>query len=63
MFAVRGGGVVGRHDVFLLSDHESVLLQHQAFAREAFTSGMIRAVRFAAHAQPGLYDMVDVLGL
>lgn len=63
VMAVRGGGIIGRHDVFLVSDHETVTLQHLAHGREAFTTGVMKAVRFAAHAKPGLYDMLDVLGL
>lgn len=61
--AVRGGGIVGRHEVLLVSDHETITLGHVAQAREAFTSGVLKAVRFAAHAKPGMYSMLDVLGM
>ncbi|MBN8217688.1 MAG: 4-hydroxy-tetrahydrodipicolinate reductase [Spirochaetes bacterium] len=61
--AVRGGGIVGRHEVLLVSDHETITLGHLAHDREAFTSGVLKAVRFAAKAKPGLYSMLDVLGM
>lgn len=61
--AVRGGDVVGDHTVVFAADGERVELAHKASSRETFAKGALRAVRFLATAQPGLYDMQDVLGL
>lgn len=63
MHALRGGDVVGDHTVIFATDGERVELTHKASSRETFAKGAIRAVRFLAAAQPGIYDMQDVLGL
>lgn len=63
MHAIRGGDVVGDHTVIFATDGERVELTHKASSRETFAKGAIRATRFLATAQPGVYDMQDVLGL
>lgn len=63
MHAIRGGDVVGEHTVSFIGRGERVELTHKAHNRDNFARGAIRAARFAAAAQPGLYDMQDVLGL
>jgi len=63
MHAVRGGDVVGDHTVIFATDGERVELTHKASSRETFAKGALRAVRFLAVANPGMYDMQDVLGL
>ncbi len=59
----RGGDVVGEHTVFFLGDGERVELTHRASNRSNFARGALRAARWVAHQKPGLYDMLDVLGL
>jgi len=61
--SVRGGSIVGRHEVRFTSDLEEITVGHEAFARAAFASGAAAAARFVAGRAPGLYDMRDVLGL
>jgi 4-hydroxy-tetrahydrodipicolinate reductase len=61
--SVRGGSIAGRHTIHFLSDLETLSLEHVALSREAFAIGAVRAARFAAVRRPGLYDMLDVLGL
>jgi len=63
MHAVRGGDVTGDHTVYFLGNGERIELTHRAHSRETFAQGALRAARFAAAADPGLYDMQDVLGL
>lgn len=63
MHAVRGGDVVGDHTVIFATDGERLELTHRASGRDTFAFGALRAVRFLAQAQPGLYDLQDVLGL
>ena len=47
MFAIRGGGVVGHHEALYLSENDKITLSHTAFNRNAFTSGVYRAVKYA----------------
>jgi 4-hydroxy-tetrahydrodipicolinate reductase len=61
--SVRGGAVAGRHRVSFMSDFEELQLSHEALSREAFARGAVRAIEFVHGKPPGLYDMLDVLGL
>lgn len=61
--SLRGGAVVGRHEVSFLSEFEELTLRHEAHSREVFALGAVRAIRFVHGRPPGLYDMLDVLGL
>jgi 4-hydroxy-tetrahydrodipicolinate reductase len=58
---IRGGGIVGEHDVSFASEREVVTLSHQALDRAVFADGALAAARWAAHKPPGLYSMRDVL--
>jgi 4-hydroxy-tetrahydrodipicolinate reductase len=60
--ALRGGAVVGEHRLVFYSEGEEVEVIHRALSRRTFADGALRAARFAAHANPGLYGMPDVLG-
>jgi 4-hydroxy-tetrahydrodipicolinate reductase len=60
--ALRGGAVVGEHRVVFYSDGEEIEIVHRALSRRTFAAGALRAARFAAGAEPGLYSMRDVLG-
>jgi 4-hydroxy-tetrahydrodipicolinate reductase len=63
-FAVlRAGGIVGRHEVLFASEQESVALRHEAQDRTIFADGALRAALWAERQKPGLYTMLDVLGL
>jgi 4-hydroxy-tetrahydrodipicolinate reductase len=59
--ALRGGAVVGEHRLVFYSGGEEVEVIHRALSRRTFADGALRAARFAANAQPGLYSMADVL--
>ena len=60
--SVRGGAIVGEHEVVFAGSHEVIELKHSAASSEVFAVGAIRAARFMAGAgAPGLYDMSDVL--
>ncbi|WP_026942816.1 4-hydroxy-tetrahydrodipicolinate reductase [Hellea balneolensis] len=61
--ALRGGGVIGAHDVLLAHELEMVTLSHEAFDRSVFANGAVTAAIWAAAQPKGLYDMKDVLGL
>ncbi len=60
--ALRGGAVVGEHRLVFYSEGEEVEVVHRALSRRTFADGALRAARFAANAEPGLYGMADVLG-
>lgn len=60
--SIRGGTIVGEHEVMFCGQDEVVSFRHTAYSREVFASGAVRAARFLAKVgQPGLYNMNDVL--
>jgi 4-hydroxy-tetrahydrodipicolinate reductase len=61
--AIRGGDVVGEHDVIFAADGERVVLRHLATDRAIFARGALRAALWGQGRKPGEYDMMDVLGL
>ena len=61
--AIRGGDIVGEHDVIFAADGERVVLRHVATDRAVFARGAIRAAIWGQGRKPGEYDMMDVLGL
>ena len=60
---LRGGSVVGEHSVLLAGEGETVTLSHSATDRSIFARGAVRAALWARDKKPGLYSMLDVLGL
>jgi 4-hydroxy-tetrahydrodipicolinate reductase len=61
---LRGGDVVGDHTVIFASEGERIELTHKASSRQIFARGAVRAALWAAAGrEPGLYSMLDVLGL
>lgn len=61
--AIRGGDVVGEHDVIFAAPGERVVLRHLATDRAIFARGALRAALWGQDKGPGEYDMADVLGL
>jgi len=61
--ALRGGQVVGEHTLIFAAATEHIVLSHRAFDRRAFASGALRAALWVAGRAPGLYSMMDVLGM
>jgi 4-hydroxy-tetrahydrodipicolinate reductase len=60
---LRGGTVVGEHNVIFAGPHERIEIVHKAEDRMIFARGAVRAAKWAQGRKPGLYSMVDVLGL
>lgn len=60
---VRGGDIVGDHTVLFAGTGERVEITHKAASRATFAQGALRAARFVAAQQSGLFDMAAVLGL
>lgn len=61
--ALRGGQVVGEHTLLFASGSEHIALTHRAFDRRVFATGAVRAAGWTVGRAPGLYSMVDVLGI
>jgi 4-hydroxy-tetrahydrodipicolinate reductase len=61
--AVRGGDIVGDHTVLFAGTAERIEITHRASSRAIYAQGSLRAARFLATREAGLYDMRDVLGL
>lgn len=59
--AVRGGTIVGDHDVIFAGLDEVITLSHTAYSKSIFAKGAIRAAKFLAGKPAGLYDMKPVL--
>ncbi len=60
---MRGGGVVGEHSVIFAAEDEIITLSHSARDRSLFARGALAAAAWVKGRPPGLYDMMDVLGL
>ena len=60
--AVRGGTIVGVHDVIYAGEDEVIELNHQAFSRGVFAKGAVQAAKFLQGKEPGVYTMRDVIG-
>ncbi len=61
--AIRGGDVVGEHDLIFAADGERVVLRHLATDRGIFARGALKAALWGQDKGPGEYNMLDVLGL
>ncbi len=60
---VRGGDIVGDHTVLFAGTGERIEITHKSSSRATYAQGSLRAVRFLAGRQNGLFDMFDVLNL
>lgn len=61
--AIRGGDIVGEHDVLFAAEGERIILRHAASDRSVFARGALKAALWGQDKGPGAYDMMDVLGL
>ncbi|MBT9247258.1 4-hydroxy-tetrahydrodipicolinate reductase [Gemmobacter fulvus] len=61
--AIRGGDIVGEHDVLFAGEGERIILRHVATDRSIFARGALRAALWGQDKGPGAYDMMHVLGL
>ena len=61
LHSVRGGTIVGEHEVIFAGPHEVITLSHSAQSKEIFANGSINAAVFLAKQPAGLYDMSDLL--
>lgn len=61
--AIRGGDIIGEHDVMFAAAGERIVLRHLASDRKVFARGALKAALWAQDKAPGEYNMLDVLGL
>jgi len=61
--AIRGGDIVGEHDVLFAGAGERIVLRHVATDRSLYAKGALKAAFWGLDKKPGEYDMSDVLGL
>ena len=59
--AVRGGTIVGEHEVIFAGNNEIITLSHSATSREIFANGAMKAAEFIVSKPPRMYDMSDVI--
>ncbi len=60
--AVRGGTIVGEHEVIFAGTDEVIEFRHTAYSKAIFAKGAISAAKFLVGKQPGMYDMQEVIG-
>lgn len=60
--AVRGGTIVGDHDVIFAGADEVITFQHTAYSKAVFGKGAVQAAKFIKGKGPGWYQMSDVIG-
>lgn len=59
--AVRGGNIVGEHEVFFAGQDEVIEFKHTAYSKAVFAKGAVEAAKFLAGKPAGHYDMADVI--
>lgn len=59
--AIRGGTIVGEHDVIFAGRDEVITISHSAASKEIFATGSVNAALFLCGREPGLYNMADLV--
>lgn len=60
--AVRGGTIVGEHEIIFAGTDEVIEIKHAAYSKAIFAKGAIQAAKYLAGKTPGMYQMSDVIG-
>lgn len=60
--SVRAGGVVGKHEVLIIGEHDKIEISHESFSRKVFSLGAISAANYI-YGKSGYFEMRDVLNL
>ena len=61
LHAVRGGTIVGDHEVIFAGTDEVIELKHSAASKEVFAVGSVKAAKFLVGKQPGMYSMTELV--
>ena len=59
--SIRGGTIVGQHEVRFLGQDEEISIRHEAYSKRVFAVGALRAVQFLLTKENGLYSMEDLV--
>lgn len=59
--AVRGGTIVGEHEIIYAGKDEVIEIKHTAYSKAIFANGAVSAAKFLNGAKPGMYNMSDVI--
>lgn len=59
--SIRGGTIVGEHEVMFCGRDEIISLKHSAASREVFAVGAVNAAKYLINQKPGLYNMNDII--
>ena len=59
--SVRGGTIVGDHDVIFAGEDEVITFSHRAYSKAVFAKGAVSAAKFMQGQKPGMYDMAQVI--
>ena len=59
--SVRGGNIVGEHDVIFAGTDEVITISHTAYSKAIFAKGALAAAKFLHNREPGLYDMSNAM--
>lgn len=60
--AVRGGTIVGEHEVIFAGTYEVIEIKHTAYSKAIFAKGAVAAAKFLSGKGPGKYEMSDIIG-
>lgn len=60
LHSIRGGGVVGEHEINFFNEHETIKISHEAFSKGIFAEGALKAAKFIYGKQAGLYGMKNL---
>lgn len=60
MHSIRGGGLVGEHEIEFISENEVIKISHEAFSKGIFAEGALKAALFIHNKKPMLYKMADL---
>lgn len=59
--SVRGGTIVGEHEIIFAGNDEVIKISHSAASKQIFATGSVNAAKFLVNCKPGLYSMKDML--
>ena len=63
LHSIRGGNIVGEHEVLFAGSEELISISHSAISRSVFANGAIEAAKFLVACEPGIYNMDDLVKL
>lgn len=61
LHAVRGGTIVGEHEIIFAGQDEVIKISHSAMSKQIFANGSLNAAEFMAGKEPGMYSMKDIV--